>query len=52
MLREGDKTGASAGQPRHDVVGVTPDGLGYRLKCLVLGPPRESDQLERERLGS
>jgi amino acid transporter len=32
-------------------VQVPPDGLRYRLKCLVLGPPLKSDQLEHERLG-
>src|SRR5262245_35690711 len=30
---------------------VPPDGLGYRLKCRLLGPPLHTEQLEHERLG-
>ena len=30
---------------------LPPDGLGYRLKSRLLGPPLHTDQLEHERLG-
>jgi amino acid transporter len=30
---------------------LPPDGLGYRLKCKLLGPPLHTDELENERLG-
>ena len=30
---------------------LPPDGLGYRIKTRLLGPPLHTDQLEHERLG-
>src|SRR5262245_23021459 len=30
---------------------LPPDGLGYRLKTRLLGPPLHTEQLEHERLG-
>src|SRR5215470_11061872 len=40
-------------EPTPDVCGVAlpPDGVGYRLKNKLLGPPLHTDQLEHERLG-
>src|SRR6187455_2014949 len=32
-------------------VPLPPDGLGYRLKSRLLGPPLHTEQLEHERLG-
>jgi amino acid transporter len=32
-------------------VDLPADGLGYRLKCKMLGPPLHTEQLEHERLG-
>ncbi len=32
-------------------IDIPSDGLGYRLKCLVLAPPLGNDALEHERLG-
>src|SRR3954454_22905358 len=32
-------------------VDLPPDGLGYRVKSRLLGPPLHTEQLEHERLG-
>ncbi len=37
--------------PSAPPVPLPPDGLGYRLKCALLGPPLHTEQLEHERLG-
>ena len=42
---------APAPLPPPGVVPMPPDGLGYRLKRKLLGPPLHSDELEHQRLG-
>jgi amino acid transporter len=37
--------------PPESVVPMPPDGVGYRLKHKLLGPPLHSDELEHQRLG-
>jgi amino acid transporter len=48
-----DEQAETASAPaRHRVeVPLPPDGLGYRVKRRLLGPPLHTDQLEDERLG-
>jgi amino acid transporter len=42
---------APVSTPSEPTVPVPPDGLGYRLKCKLLGQPLHTEQLEHERLG-
>ncbi len=37
--------------PPENVVPMPPDGVGYRMKRKLLGPPLHSDELEHQRLG-
>jgi amino acid transporter len=43
--------GVPAPLPREPGIELPPDGLGYRLKCKLLGKPLHNEQLEHERLG-
>jgi amino acid transporter len=43
--------GAPAPVPLEPGIELPPDGLGYRLKCRLLGRPLHTEQLEEERLG-
>ncbi len=46
-----DAPGAPEPLPPAAVVPMPPDGIGYRLKRRLLGPPLHSDELEHQRLG-
>jgi amino acid transporter len=43
--------GAPAPLPPEPAVDLPEDGVAYRLKCKLLGPPLHTEQLEHERLG-
>ena len=42
---------APAPVPAEPGIDLPPDGLGYRLKCKLLGQPLHTEQLDEERLG-
>ena len=43
--------GGPAPLPLEPGIDLPSDGLAYRLKCRLLGPPLHTEQLEHERLG-